>query len=122
MPRKRKALDDPYDNPYPGWVPGPSMPTMLPPSNYPYPPGYCAAAAGSASNPIAIDSPPKPKRARKTKDPNAPVPEKRGAMFKKACPQNIMERAMRVRTQRCGFSDRRLYVRMTDTTVPVDSL
>lgn len=107
MPRKRKAVDDPYDDPYAGWVPGPSIPTMLPPSNYPFPSSYGATAAGSASSPIAIDSPPKRKRARKTKVPNAPVPEKRGARFKNACPQNIMERATRVRDQRCGFSCRR---------------
>ncbi|KAI1794565.1 hypothetical protein LXA43DRAFT_995617 [Ganoderma leucocontextum] len=107
MPKKRKAVDDPYDDLYAGWVPGPSIPTMLPPSNYPYPSSYGATAAGSASNPIAIDAPPKPKRARKTKDPNAPVPEKRGAMFKKACPQNIMERALRVREQRFYMIDRK---------------
>lgn len=97
-------MDDPCNDPYAGWVPGPSIPTMLPPSNYPYPPNYGVTAAGSASSPIAVDSQPKTKRARKTKDPNTPAPEKRGAVFKKACPQNIMERAMRVVTQRCVLS------------------
>ncbi|TBU65607.1 hypothetical protein BD310DRAFT_943167 [Dichomitus squalens] len=80
---------------------------MLPPSNYSYAASHAAAGAGSASNPIHIDSPPKPKRARKTKVPNAPVPEKRGAMFKKVCPKNIIERAVRVRDQRFYMIDRR---------------
>ncbi|KAL5490068.1 hypothetical protein ACEPAI_4901 [Sanghuangporus weigelae] len=52
---------------------------------------------------------PKPKRARKTKtkDPNAATPEKRAAIFKKKCPQNIVERLERVISQRFCLIDRR---------------
>lgn len=52
-------------------------------------------------NPIHLDSPPKPKRQRKAKDLDAPAPEKRGAVFKKKCPQNILDRVERVMSQRC---------------------
>lgn len=85
-PRKRKATDDAYTS-----------------CGYPYPSGTASygTAAGSSTNPLVIDSPPKPKRQRKAKDPDAPAPEKRGAIFKKKCPQNIIERVERVMQQRC---------------------
>lgn len=50
---------------------------------------------------------PKTKRRKKAKEaegtpaPKPPPPEKRGAIFKKKCPQNIIERVGRVITQRC---------------------
>ncbi|KAI0748338.1 hypothetical protein C8Q80DRAFT_1270759 [Daedaleopsis nitida] len=75
-------------------------------SSYPRPAAVAAArfaaAAGSSDNPV---SPPQAKRQRK--DPNAPVPEKRGAMFKKACPKNIIDRVERVMSQRFFMIDRR---------------
>lgn len=52
----------------------------------------------------ALAETPKPKRTRKTKDPAAPPPEKRAAIFKKKCPQNIAERVERVISQRYGIS------------------
>jgi hypothetical protein len=54
------------------------------------------------------EAPPAAKKQRKKKaDPDAPVPEKRGAIFKKKCPNNILERVDRVMSQRydatCNF-------------------
>ncbi|KAL1944646.1 hypothetical protein VTO73DRAFT_3076 [Trametes versicolor] len=90
-PRKRKAVDDPYS----GY------------STYTYASSYPAAAVpGPSSNP-PVASKPAAKRQRKAKDPDAPVPEKRGAMFKKACPKNIIERVERVMQQRFFMIDRR---------------
>ena len=97
--RKRKAAqyDDPDD-----WLP-------VPDAHW----NYASNAAGSSSNPIVLDSPPAPKakRARKTKDAGAPAPEKRGAIMKKKCPQNILDRVERVMTQR--------YVEATLLSLPV---
>ena len=46
-------------------------------------------------------SPSKAKRLRKNpQKSDVPPPEKRGAMFKKACPKNILERVARVMSQR----------------------
>ncbi|KAL7283568.1 hypothetical protein ACG7TL_003003 [Trametes sanguinea] len=92
-PRKRKADDDPYAE----WATAAAGS-----SSYAYSGAY-TPVAGSSSNPITVDSPPQKstaKRQRKAKDPNAPVPEKRGAIFKKSCPQNIIERVRRVMEQR----------------------
>jgi len=68
-----------------GWVPTVAIPT-----------------AGSSSNPIMLDTPPRPtaKKPRKKADPDAPQPEKRGALFKKKCPKNILDRVDRVISQR----------------------
>ncbi|KAI0362357.1 hypothetical protein OH77DRAFT_1515614 [Trametes cingulata] len=99
-PRKRKATEDPYSD----WAS-----TAAGSSSYAYSATY-PAVAGSSSNPIVLDSPPKKpaaKRQRKAKDPNAPVPEKRGAIFKKACPQNIIERVHRVERQRFFMIERK---------------
>ena len=50
-------------------------------------------------------APPPRKRGRKKADPAADAdgsqPEKRGAVFKSKCPQNILDRVERVMTQRC---------------------
>lgn len=54
---------------------------------------------GKYESTVALDVP-APKKKRKTKDPDAPVPEKRGAIFKKKCPQNILERVDRIISQR----------------------
>jgi hypothetical protein len=86
--------------------------------------GYSVSIPGSTSWPVnagPIQAPPPKKRARTKKDPDAPPPEKRGAgttflllqhlilffltfflipVFKKRCPQNIMERVERVMSQR----------------------
>lgn len=45
---------------------------------------------------------PSVKRQKKSKNLDAPAPEKRGAIFKKKCPQNILERVDRVISQRCS--------------------
>jgi len=80
MPRKRE-LEDPY--------------------------GYLSSpAAGSSTNAI-LPKPPPAKRQRKKKDPDAPVPEKRGAKFKRACPKAILERVDRVVSQRFFMIDRK---------------
>jgi hypothetical protein len=47
-----------------------------------------------------MPSEPPLKKSRKKADPNAPQVEKRGAIFKKKCPQNILERVERVMSQR----------------------
>jgi hypothetical protein len=44
--------------------------------------------------------PPPTKKQRKKKDSSGPPPEKRSAMFKKKCPQNILDRVDRVMSQR----------------------
>ncbi|KAH8099574.1 hypothetical protein BXZ70DRAFT_894818 [Cristinia sonorae] len=92
-------------------------------SSYPYPTtskyayAYGPPGSGSYTNPIILDSPPFPsaslpdkpppaKRQKKKKDPDAPEPEKRGAIFKKKCPQNILERVARVQEQRMFLLDR----------------
>ncbi|KAA1468285.1 hypothetical protein DENSPDRAFT_833540 [Dentipellis sp. KUC8613] len=59
----------------------------------------------SASQPAPTQEPPA-KRQRKTKDPNAPVPEKRLGRIRKSCPQNILERVDRVMSQRFFMLDR----------------
>ncbi|THH05732.1 hypothetical protein EW145_g4583 [Phellinidium pouzarii] len=50
---------------------------------------------------------PKAKRAKKSKDADASVPEKRGAIYKKSCPKNILERLDRVISQRFFMIDRK---------------
>lgn len=47
----------------------------------------------------ATQAPP-PTQSRNKRDANAPKPEKRSAIFKKKCPQNILERLDRVISQR----------------------
>ena len=107
---KRKVYDD-----VPDWLP-PTLPrsssSANPPSgkNSAHVHGYHSYAGTSAAGPssgdvIDLTTPPKPKakRQRKAKDPDAPAdqPEKRGAIFKKKCPKNILERVDRVISQRC---------------------
>ncbi|KAF8236732.1 hypothetical protein L208DRAFT_1390229 [Tricholoma matsutake] len=53
-----------------------------------------------------MPSEPPLKKLRKKTDPNAPQPEKRAAIFKKKCPQNILDRVERVMTQRFFMIDR----------------
>ena len=92
MPPKRKAVDDPQAH----WVPTVPAPST---SRYPYASSQGYGASSSNSQPAA-------KKARKAKDPSAPAPEKRGAIFKKACPKAILERAERVAVQRCATATR----------------
>jgi hypothetical protein len=59
----------------------------------------------SQNRPISKETPTQPpakKQRKKKADPDAPVPEKRGAIFKKACPKNILDRVDRVMSQRYG--------------------
>ncbi|KAL0951161.1 hypothetical protein HGRIS_007893 [Hohenbuehelia grisea] len=70
-----------------------------------------AASRASASRqppqqPVSAPAP-APKRARKKADPSVPAPEKRGAIFKKKCPQNILDRVERVASQTFYMVDRR---------------
>jgi hypothetical protein len=77
----------------------------------PHPFSYPAKLAPPVLQNPATNSaaPPPAKKQRKKKvDPDAPVPEKRSAMFKKACPKNILDRVDRVMSQR--------YVQMCPTT------
>jgi len=65
--------------------------------------GHPATPVGSSlPDMVALDPPPSAKRQRKGKgkDIDAPATEKRGAMLKKKCPQNILERVERVMSQR----------------------
>ncbi|KAF7976507.1 hypothetical protein HWV62_6313 [Athelia sp. TMB] len=77
--------------------------TIMPPDANPfsYPPAPAQVHEPQASQPPAK----KKKKGKGKSDPDAPVPEKRGAIFKKACPKNIMERVDRVMSQRraCPF-------------------
>ncbi|EKM57496.1 uncharacterized protein PHACADRAFT_206397 [Phanerochaete carnosa HHB-10118-sp] len=95
---KRKATAYDEDE---GWLP------TLSGSSYP---AYDCGAPGSSSNPVLLDSPPAKapvnKRRRKAKDIDEPVQEKRLAMMKRRCPQNIMDRLERVQTQRFFMVDR----------------
>ncbi|RXW14068.1 hypothetical protein EST38_g11788 [Candolleomyces aberdarensis] len=72
-------------------------------------------AASSSSSAMPVPGPSQPQASpkkrgggRKKKDLDAaPAPEKRAARFKAACPQNIMDRLERVRTQTFFMVDRR---------------
>ncbi|THH27914.1 hypothetical protein EUX98_g6263 [Antrodiella citrinella] len=112
--RKRK-VSDVYD--YDDLLP--TLPTSAYSGGYPTAGSSSGSypASGSSTNPIVLDAPslptptmvskpPPAKRQRKQKDPNAPVPEKRGAILKKQCPQNIIQRVERVREQRMFLLDR----------------
>ncbi|KDQ28578.1 hypothetical protein PLEOSDRAFT_1102621 [Pleurotus ostreatus PC15] len=74
-------------------------------------PTYPSASPFPSSSISLYPTPPPVKRARKaapkTQDPDAPPPEKRLAIFKKKCPQNILERVHRVMQQRFFMVDRR---------------
>jgi hypothetical protein len=67
--------------------------------NYPYPQPSQPQLQPQPQVQAAV--PPSAKKQRKKKkDPNEPPSEKRGAMFKKKCPQNILDRVDRVMSQR----------------------
>lgn len=71
---------------------------------YSYPSMPSASAFQPAAKTIdATELPAKKQRKKKGVDPDALVPEKRGAIFKKACPKNILDRVDRVMSQRCVF-------------------
>ncbi|KAJ6611934.1 hypothetical protein B0H10DRAFT_1808509 [Mycena sp. CBHHK59/15] len=53
------------------------------------------------------ESPPAKKQRQRKEDPPASSPEKRGAIYKKKCPQNILDRVERVMTQRFFMVDRK---------------
>ena len=96
-PRKRSYAQAYPDYAYDYFVADP-LPAV-PPARYAY------GAPGSSSNPIVLDepTPPKPKKQRRKVAAGTsagPAPEKRGAIMKKKCPQNILERLERVREQR----------------------
>lgn len=62
-----------------------------------------AGTSGPSQKHASQTSPSRAKRLRKDKDPqsaDATLPEKRGAMFKKSCPKNILDRVGRVKSQR----------------------
>ena len=67
----------------------------------------------SEAGPSQIAAPPPPKRRRKkaapAEDASGSQPEKRGAVFKQSCPQNILDRVERVMTQRCVVIDYSYY-------------
>lgn len=68
--------------------------------NYSYPYPQSTHPHVEPQPPAQEALPPPVKKQRKKKDPNEPAPEKRGAMFKKKCPQNILDRVDRVMSQR----------------------
>ncbi|KDQ61266.1 hypothetical protein JAAARDRAFT_32263 [Jaapia argillacea MUCL 33604] len=55
----------------------------------------------------AASVPPPAKKQRKKKDPEAPQEEKRGAIMKKSCPKNILDRVDRVASQRFFMVERK---------------
>ncbi|KAF7335749.1 hypothetical protein MVEN_02230600 [Mycena venus] len=65
--------------------------------------------ASSSQTPILSQSTPAKKTRPKAGDLPAATPEKRGAVFKKKCPQNILDRVERVRTQRFFMVDRKRF-------------
>lgn len=73
-------------------------------------PTYPSTSSFPSSSTSLYSTPPPAKRARKAapkiQDPDAPPPEKRLAIFKKKCPQNILERVHRVMQQRFFMVDR----------------
>ncbi len=83
------------------WVRDYALPTF---------PTYPSASSFPSSSTSLYSTPPPAKRARKAapniQDPDAPPPEKRLAIFKKKCPQNILERVHRVMQQRFFMVDR----------------
>ncbi|RDB22884.1 hypothetical protein Hypma_009779 [Hypsizygus marmoreus] len=92
-----------------------SFPASVPPDRYNPPKptptyvtstSYALPQAFSQSGPSQASQVSKPSRSRKKADPNAPKPEKRGAIFKKSCPKNILERVERVMSQRFFMIDR----------------
>ena len=83
-----------------------SSTAIVPTASAPIPPAiagpsvYPQAQAGSSQPSVSAPA----KRGRKKKavaDSDEPEPEKRRARFKPSCPQNIMDRVERVRSQRC---------------------
>ncbi|KAG1855127.1 hypothetical protein C8R48DRAFT_720864 [Suillus tomentosus] len=75
--------------------------------NYSYPYPQSTHSHVEPQPPAQEALPPPVKKQRKKKDPNEPAPEKRGAMFKKKCPQNILDRVDRVMSQRFFMVDRK---------------
>ena len=64
-----------------------------------------AGTSGPSKQHAPQTLPPRAKRLRwdPCKDPQSPdatLPEERGAMFKKSCPKNILDRVARVKSQR----------------------
>ncbi|KAJ6533770.1 hypothetical protein DFH09DRAFT_1043726 [Mycena vulgaris] len=82
-------------------------PSLSPPK----PPMPTPAASSSQTSMGAGPSPSAPakKGRRKAGDPPAPPPEKRGGIFKKKCPQNILDRVERVMSQRFFMVDRKRF-------------
>ncbi|KAJ7030317.1 hypothetical protein C8F04DRAFT_1113961 [Mycena alexandri] len=75
------------------------------------PAAYNTISAASSSQ-VPLENDPKPAkktRRKKGEDSAADTPEKRGAMFKKKCPQNILDRVDRVMTQRFFMVDRKRF-------------
>ncbi|KAG2063044.1 hypothetical protein BDR04DRAFT_1123527 [Suillus decipiens] len=73
--------------------------------NYSYPYPQTTHPHAQSQPPTEDALPPVKKQRKKKKDPNEPAPEKRGAMFKKKCPQNILDRVDRVMSQRKRTDD-----------------
>ncbi|KAJ7874897.1 hypothetical protein B0H13DRAFT_1632922 [Mycena leptocephala] len=84
-------------------------PTYPIPVTYKTTPAYSipTPTASSSYTSLPAQSPPAKKTRRKAGDPTAPPQEKRGAVFKKKCPQNILDRVDRVMTQRFFMVDRK---------------
>ncbi|KAJ7106984.1 hypothetical protein C8R44DRAFT_805057 [Mycena epipterygia] len=93
----------------------PFTPTRTPTASYPVKATNPSPVASSSQVPSRSDSTPAKKARRKAGDPPAPKtsppkaasPEKRGAVFKKKCPQNILDRVERVMSQRFFMVDRK---------------
>ncbi|KAJ6523832.1 hypothetical protein B0H19DRAFT_1200947 [Mycena capillaripes] len=65
--------------------------------------------ASSSQNSLPTQPSPGKKTRKKAAEQAALPPEKRGAMFKKKCPQNILDRVERVMTQRFFMVDRKRF-------------
>ncbi|KAJ7494832.1 hypothetical protein B0H11DRAFT_2003546 [Mycena galericulata] len=84
--------------------PIPVTPKSAPTLYYPQQVNYTPPEASSSQT-----APPAKKTRKKASDATAAPPEKRGAVFKKKCPQNILDRVERVMTQRFFMVDRKRF-------------
>ncbi|KAI0320361.1 hypothetical protein OF83DRAFT_1053226 [Amylostereum chailletii] len=111
MPRAKRASSYDYPPPAPhAYDYPPTASGAYAPSPAPAPKRQRTSVLSQLDAPVAPEpstARQKPQRAKKAKNADGPVPEKRLARFKKACPQNIMERVERVMSQRFFMVDRK---------------
>jgi hypothetical protein len=97
---------------------GPSI-AAFDPHPFSYPAKLDLPVPQNHATKIEAAQPPAKKQRKKKADPDAPVPEKRGAIFKKACPKNILDRVDRVMSQRYVQMRPTLTLHLFDASVQV---